>query len=664
MHTLDLVFLSLPLLLIVVVGLYTRRYLKSVADFLSAGRLAGPYLLAVAGGEMQAGAVVFVAMFEVISKAGFTLSWWQAISFPVGIVVAISGFVIYRFRETRALTLGQFFELRYSKSFRVFTGILAFLAGIANFGIIPAVGARCMVYFLGLPATLAVFSWEIPTYIPLMAAFLSITLLITLSGGFITVMITDCVEGIMTQVAYLAIIVALLLMFSWTEVSDVLLNRPPGQSLVNPFDSQGVKDFNLWFVLMTIFVGVYGTRAWQNASGYNAAAISPHAAVMGGILGRWRELGKGAVVTLLAICAITYLNHPDFSSQAAAVEAEVGQIESAKIQEQMRIPIAVSHLLPIGIKGILCAILIMGIFGGDSTHLHSWSGIFVQDILVPLRKKPFLPGEHIKVLRMAVFGVALFAFLFGIFFQQTEYIVMWWQVTTAIFVGGAGACIVGGLYWNRGTTAAAWTALLAGSGLSVGGIAARQIFGNEFPLNGTQISFIATLVAIALYAGVSLLTSRNNRFNLDRMLHRGEYETPEGRPSPAQPRRAFAWGKLLGVDKSFTRGDRWVAGSLFTWSVFWFAVFVAVSIWNLIAPWPNSVWAGYWRIAGVGVPIVVCVITGIWFTWGGVRDIRALFTCLRFHQANHLDDGTVAGHQNLDERRITETTRPKAEVPR
>jgi len=40
------------------------------------------------------------------------------------------------------MTLAQFFEVRYSKAFRLFTGGLAFLAGIANFGIIPAVGAR------------------------------------------------------------------------------------------------------------------------------------------------------------------------------------------------------------------------------------------------------------------------------------------------------------------------------------------------------------------------------------------------------------------------------------------------------------------------------------------------------------------------------------------
>src|SRR5471030_1305485 len=99
---------------------------------------------------------------------------------------------------------------------------------------------------------------------------------------------------------------------------------------------------------------------------------------------------------------------------------------------------------------------------------------------------------------------------------------MWFTVTQAIYTGGAGAAIIGGLYWKKGTAQGAWAALLTGSGLSVGGIIARQIYGDQFPLNGMQISFFATLAAIAVYGLVSLLTCRED-FNMDRMLHRGAH---------------------------------------------------------------------------------------------------------------------------------------------
>lgn len=159
--------------------------------------------------------------------------------------------------------MAQFFEIRYSKNFRLFTGGLAFLAGIANFGIIPAVGARCFIYFLGLPDQVRIFSHLIPTYVLLMALFLSITLTITLSGGFITVMITDCVEGIISQLFYIVIIATLIFLFPWSDISATLADAPPGKSLLNPFDSLGLRDFNIWYVLMGLASSLYGTMAWQ-----------------------------------------------------------------------------------------------------------------------------------------------------------------------------------------------------------------------------------------------------------------------------------------------------------------------------------------------------------------------------------------------------------------
>src|SRR5258708_246585 len=140
----------------------------------------------------------------------------------------------------------------------------------------------------------------------------------------------------------------------------------------------------------------------------------------------------------------------------------------------MEIPIALSHLLPSGLRGMFAAILLMGLLGGDSVHLHSWGSILVQDVLLPRRKRPVSPRRHIFLLRLSMAGVAIFAFLFGCFFRQTEYIMMWWSVTASIYVGGAGAAIIGGLYWKKGTTAGAWVALIVGSQLSTCGMFSRD----------------------------------------------------------------------------------------------------------------------------------------------------------------------------------------------
>src|SRR5436305_4162424 len=142
MQPIDWLLVALPLGAILALAIYTRRYVKSVADFLAGGRCAGRYLIANAFGESASGVANTLSKFEMYMVPGFTLAFWSALSLPVQLLVAVSGFVVYRYRQTRALTLAQFFEMRYSRRFRLFMGVLAFIAGILNYGIFPAVSAR------------------------------------------------------------------------------------------------------------------------------------------------------------------------------------------------------------------------------------------------------------------------------------------------------------------------------------------------------------------------------------------------------------------------------------------------------------------------------------------------------------------------------------------
>ncbi|MDD5351003.1 MAG: hypothetical protein PHQ12_12395 [Chthoniobacteraceae bacterium] len=640
MQCIDWILLLLPLLLVIGVALYTQRYMKSVADFLSGGRMAGRYLLAVARGEQGAGAVVFVATFEMISHSGFIMTWWGWLSIPVTVIVGISGWVVYRFRETRALTLAQFFEMRYSKQFRLFTGVLGFTAGMLNFGVIPAVGARFLTYFLGLPQTVHLFAWDLPTYIPLMGGLLIITLLLTSSGGLITLMITNCLEGMITQILFLVIIASLFSMFTWSEINQVLVNRPPGQSLLNPFDAMGLKDFNLWLCLIGLWTSVYRSIAWQNQAAYNTAAVTAHESRMGGIMANWRGMGNGAVMTLLAVCAMTYLAHPHFATQATAVQTEIAKIAQPQLQQQMTIPITLEHMLPAGVKGALCVVLLMGVFGGDGTHLLSWGSLFIQDIVLPLRKKPFTKEEHIRLLRWSMIGVSAFAFLFGCLFRQTEYLMMWWAATEALFVGGAGIAIIGGLYWKKGTATGAWAGLFTGSGLVASGLIARQIWGNSFPLNGAHIAFFASVSAVTSYIVASLLTCKED-YNMDALLHRGRYAIEEEKRFETKSKKRVTWGKLIGLDDNFTFVDKLLAGGLFGWSMIWLTVLVGGTIWNLIAPWPIAVWSGFWHFTAIGVPVFFACVTAVWFAIGGILDMRKFFARLKEERVDVSDNGMV-----------------------
>jgi len=672
MHWIDYAIMFVPFIIVTIVSWRTRRYVKSVADFMAGGRCAGRYLICNAVGEAGFGAVSAVAIFEYTYKTGFAISWWTQLSVPVTLIITLTGFVVYRYRETRAMTMAQFFEIRYSKGFRVFAGILAFTSGILNYGIFPAVGARFFVSYCGLPQTIGLGGITMPTFAILMAIFISLAMFLTLIGGQLTIMISDCLEGLLSGVLYLLVAATLLYIFRWSDIFAALAAAPKGESMLNPFDTGQAKDFDIWYVLIGLVGTTYSYMSWQGGHAFRSSAASPHEAKMGNILSVWREFSRRVMMTLLAVCAFTYLNHPKYAAGAAQVTAAIHKISEGQIQTQMRVPIALSYILPIGIRGTFACIMLFAMLACDGSYMHSWGSIFVQDMILPFRKKPLSPQQHIRILRWSIAGVGLFAFLFGLLFHQTEYILMFFAITGAVFLGGSGCAVLGGLYWKKGTTAAAWSGMLAGSILATGGIVLQQCWkwicpalakafqqggfhnylvrhADEFPVNGQVVWFIAICTAVILYIVVSLLTCQEN-FNMDRMLHRGPYATDTAlEESPETVKRKFVWGRILGFDREFKFGDKMISGCVFVWSVFWFAVFVIGSLWYLWRPWPLEIWGHYWYLYGILLPFVIGVITTFWFTWGGVRDLRRLFVALRTVRRSDLDDGTVVGHRNLDE---------------
>lgn len=635
---------------IIGVALYTRRYTRSVSDFLSGNRCAGRYLLTLSEGMAAMGLVGIMANFEKFYKAGFAASWWGLMMGPIALIIALSGWVRYRYRETRAMTMAQFFEMRYSRRFRVFAGIVAWVSGILNFGIFPGVVARFIIYFCGFPPEFEVFGFNVPTIAPVMFVMLGVTLCLILSGGMVTVMITDFLQAQFINIVFLVIAAVMFTRFAWSDIASTLSAAPPGRSMVNPFDQAAIADFNMWFFFIFAFKLVYNCLGWQGSQGYNCAAKSPHESRMAGILAEWRGGVSYLMISLIPICVYVLLHNAQFAGTAEGIRDALAAIPDKQVQSQVTVPLSLVQILPIGILGLLCAAMLAGSIGNDTTYLHAWGSIFIQDVILPFRKKHFTPEEHLKLLRLSITGVTVFAFFFSLFIPLRDYILMYQLITGAIYLGGSGAVIIGGLYWKRGTTAGAWSALIAGASISLIGAALRIAWPSvpslaamspQFPINGAWMALIASISSITIYIVVSLLTCRE-AFNMNKLLHRGEYALP-GEHQKANHPHPLRW---LGINAEFTLGDRVIYFAKIAWTGFWFTAFIIGTVWGLAFGIPNHIWANWWAFT-VALGLGVGLITVIWFLWGGWHDLRDLLRILSTTQRDASDDGTVK-HESDD----------------
>ena len=687
----NLSFIDWLIVLIVLIGMiysvsFTKGLMRSVTDFLSAGRTAGRYLISVSQGAAGLGAISIVSFLEVGYITGFSFQWWGLSQGIILLAITTSGWVIYRFRQTRSLTLAQFFEKRYSRNFRIFAGIVAFVCGIINFGIFPAVGAQFFISYCGIPN----FFLGISTFPLVMILLISIALYFVYTGGQIAVIIADFFQGVFLIVVLFVITIFLYNNVEWDQITDSLKNTPiklaeenikklkeedsfnflseqdklnkiesindkyQNSSLINPFKTSQVEDFNLTYFLIGLIGMFYGTLSWQGHQAYNSSAKSAHEAKMAAVLGDIRWKPQGLFIFLVPVLTYVFMNHPDFQSIADSVNVTMSSLETETLKSQMRAPVVLSEVLPVGLLGAFAALMLAAFISTHDTYLHSWASIFVQDVILPFRKKPFDKDDHIKALRYAIFGVAIFIFLFSLLFDQNQEIALYFAVTFAIFAGGVGAVIIGGLYWDRGTTEGAWAAMIVGAAIAVTGTIVPQV--SDSWLNDTEgfngiknfilrlkeingIKFYALSMGFSSfsYILVSLMTFKE-KINMDKLLNRGKYTiNEEVKVVDEKVKPIF---KLFGIGKEFTVEDKIIYLVSYVWNVFFTLVFVVGTIYNLYNNVSDESWMVYWKYQ-VYINAVFSFIIIIWFTIGGFIDIKKMFRLLNSSERDHRDSGWV-----------------------
>ena len=782
----DWLILVLPVCFVMYMGFHVKRYIRGVTDFLSAGRLCGRYVICVGDVANALSIIGLVSYIEMRYKTGFSVGFWGSVLAPLSILLGLTGFAHYRFRETRAMSLGQFLEMRYSRRFRVAAAALRSLAEMLANMIMPAVAARFFMQLLDLPPEFHLLGFTFSTFVSLMVLFLTMAISIICFGGALSIIITDTIQGMILYPVVAIFIIFLFSKFSVLgEIMPTMADRVAGESFINPYDVANLRDFNLFtMVIVAAYATVMNRASWIGTASNNSAK-SPHEQKMANLLGNWRSVIINVFHLLIAASLITFLNHRDFASEANLVRrnlatrvardvfkdddhsrrvvqeavagippqvhvigkdpplsqernldtafldvihatlkddararrsaeldaAGIGGVEREKalidaeglandrfqqcrtLYNQLNLSVTMRQLLPSGLLGLFALLLFLAMLSTDDSRIYSATLTIAQDVVLPFRKKPFTPRQHIWMVRWVAISIGVFFLAGSYYMKQLDFYQMFNTLACAMWIGASGSIMTFGLYSRFGTTWGAWASLGTSVGMSglyifatrnwadivYPAIAkmgweesfdhALRVLSSPFapyiqwtmdpvkcPVNAIEFNFFLSLLCVVMYVAVSLVTCRKP-FNLERMLHRGKYSLGERRDIRMKwtPRNILR--NIVGITPEYTRGDRIIAWGVFFYSLGYgfLIMFCGTVIWNAISPWPVQWWC--WRavFAAYLMPCVVATVSTVWFGIGGIVGLRQLFRDLKARrEVNDLDDGRVDGSMSLADKAALE----------
>ena len=851
MHILDWLIMIVPFAAVLGLAIYAKKYARDVVDFLAAGRVAGRYVMCVGDVAAALSVITLVANCEQTYRAGSAMGFWGIITMPLGMFMGLAGYCVYRWRATRALSFGQFLEMRYDRPFRIFCATLRNFSEMITNAIGPAIAANFFIYFLGLPHKVHVFGVNLPCFAIFVGISLTLALIAIWPAGRISLLITDTVQGILSYPIFVIVAGYIFFNFNWgTTMEPVMMNRVPGESFLNPFDITKLRDFNMFALGVSIMSTILQRASWFGNDTSNSGR-TPHEQKMAGVLGTWRNGFAYTMIGLVTLLIITVMNHEafvmpgvdgshssksariaNFSSHrtriallnkvaaeavpdetvraniAAALEAvpppihkaikdpvpeaiatehaayfdamralaknprattlpdpspelaayleanmplsqlknndtpyidaardvinanipehlraeaeavqrgeaspspELAAIQGANAKQaqkvrtlygQMMMPVTLRQLLPTGVVGLFALLMLMLLVSTDDSRIFNASSTWVQDVVLPFMKKAPDSRQHIMLLRWSSVAVALFFFVVAVFFSQLDYINMFTQIMCAVWLGGGGTVMIGGLYTRFGNIVGAWSSIFFGCGFSLLGLilqrtwsadvipilashgwtegvfrffaklaaplnpwvdwsfgfnsgestleVALQLFREKFFMNSTEIygiSMVLSVIAYCLGSWIALKCGWCKPYNLDKLLHRGEYadEADRERERRAASVKVSLLQRIVGIDGEYTRGDKIIAWSVFIYSIVYRLglVFIGVLAWNMVSPWPNKWWANYYYVCNLIIPIIVGCISTVWFMWGGIRDGIQLFKDLDKRVIDASDNGMV-----------------------
>ncbi|MFO0947602.1 MAG: sodium:solute symporter family protein [Planctomycetota bacterium] len=451
---LDWAIIAGYLLFIAGVGLYVNRHVHESADYLVGGRSAGTALSVASFIGTGLGLVTVVYASLDAFHNGFSYLAIALLDLAAAFLLGITGFGIAKLRELNLVTITEYFEVRYNRGVRVTAGILCALAGILNMGLFPKMGATFITYASGLGG-------ENPeVLINIMSTGLILLVLVyTVSGGMVAIIITDYLQFVLLSLGlglglYFCMTNS---MIGWDRIVDTLASEK-GEMAFNPFHENSYGwTYLLWQACLVSAAALCWAPEASRALTTEDVVTTKRTFYLGSS-GFFARLALPALWGVAAFCFVTHSSEfGDFFSKANLDNPENSDRALASV------PLMMGKLFPTGLLGVVMAGLMAAHMSVHDSYLLAWATVISQDIIGPLRKhKPLTDAQNIWVTRVAVVLIATFLITWGIWYPLPKSVWTYMAITGTIYVSGAVAALVGGMYWKAASSTGALLALLGG----------------------------------------------------------------------------------------------------------------------------------------------------------------------------------------------------------
>jgi SSS family solute:Na+ symporter len=483
-------------------GLYVKRYVGGIEDYLVAGRGMGLYIGTASLVSTEIGIITYAYQAQFGFLSGFSAFVVGLITIGVAFFVGQTGFVITRLREARVMTVPEYFERRYGRGVRVLAGVLMAVGGSLNLGIFPLIEARFLTILTGSD----------PRYVTwTMAALLLLALAYTAVGGMVSLLLTNYLQYVLLALGTVIVTVVCLRTTGWSSMSAAVRDHLHGAG-TNPLADAGlgpgfvVWQILLWVALMTVWQSVAmrtfsatdtrtSKRVFQLTSGlFLGRAVIPMAWGIAALAFFWGASAPlppdphGAQAERVRLAAelrqevapqldrgqiASLLPRVDRLEQLAAAEgpaADADRLQARSWREDIgmvAMPWMLASTLPTGLLGLVLAGMLAASVSTYAGYFLGWSAIIAQDVVGPCVRGGLSDAARLRLTRLTVIGLALFILVWSLVYKVPGPAYFYLQVTANLFMAPTLLTVVAGLYWRRASAVGALLAFILGAGASL-----------------------------------------------------------------------------------------------------------------------------------------------------------------------------------------------------